>query len=183
MDWMARISSATQPIRRPSRDIWGPSKNTLLYIQDSTLQVAANGYALQMNNKKDVHQAVFDFTTAFTALLKKYENKKYPINSAVEIRVTSLDPAKVAMGSSIKAERPLISALAYDSVAAINGWDVAVWIDVLTIPGTNFHADRPHRIFTTQGQVRGGGSQDCPGHTHRLGRARRNAILERRQRT
>jgi len=130
------------PAYPPSRDIWGPSKNTLLYIQDTTLQVTANGYALQMN-KKDVQQAVFDFTTAFTALLKKYEkDKKYPINSAVEIRVTSLDdPAKVAMGSNIKAESPLISALAYDSVAATNEWDVAVWIDVLTIPGTNFSTE------------------------------------------
>jgi Cholesterol oxidase, substrate-binding len=131
------------PVYPPSRDIWGPSKNALLYIQDGTLQVTANGYALQMN-KKDVQGAVFEFTTAFTSLLNKYEKeeRKYPINSAVEIRVTSLDdPAKVAMGSSIKAESPLISALAYDSVAAINGWDVAVWFDVLTIPGTNFSTE------------------------------------------
>jgi hypothetical protein len=45
------------------------------------------------------------------------------------------------MGSGIKAEAPLISALAYDDTAASNGWDVAVWIDVLTIPGTNFSTE------------------------------------------
>jgi hypothetical protein len=53
------------PAYPPSRDIWGPSKNTLLYIQDTTLQVTANGYALQMN-KIDVQQAIFDFTAEFT---------------------------------------------------------------------------------------------------------------------
>ncbi|MGH6813915.1 MAG: cholesterol oxidase substrate-binding domain-containing protein, partial [Methylocella sp.] len=128
-----------QPVYPPSRDIWGPSKNTLLYIQDTTLLCAANGYALQMK-KADVQQAVVDFTTEFTSLLAKYEKQgKYPVNSAVEIRVTSLDdPAHVAIGSGIKAESPVVSALCYDDVAKQKGWDVALWVDVLTIPGTNF---------------------------------------------
>src|SRR6185503_7402656 len=74
-----------QSVYPPSRDIWGPSKNSLLYIQDTTLKVTANGYALQMK-KADVQQAVFDFTSKFSSLLASYEaNSKYPINSAVEI--------------------------------------------------------------------------------------------------
>lgn len=144
------------PAYPPSRDIWGPSKNTLLYIQDTTLQVTANGYALHMK-KTDVQQAVFEFTTKFTSLLKNYEEqqtpKKYPINSAVEIRVTSLDdPANVTIGSGIKAESPVISALTYDDLAKKEGWDVALWIDVLTIPGTNysteFYADLEEWVLT-----------------------------------
>ncbi|MDM0110879.1 cholesterol oxidase substrate-binding domain-containing protein [Variovorax sp. J22R133] len=125
----------------PSRDIWGPSKNSLLYIQDTTLQVTANGYALQMK-KADVQQAVHDFTTKFSSLLASYESaSKYPINSAVEIRVTSLDdPARVAAGSGQGAESPLISALSFDDTAKQNGWDVALWVDVLTLPGTE-HAN------------------------------------------
>ncbi|MFZ0494557.1 MAG: cholesterol oxidase substrate-binding domain-containing protein [Methylocella sp.] len=131
-----------QPAYPPSRDIWGPSKNTLLYIQDTTLKVTANGYAIQMK-KTGVQQAVFDFTTKFTSLLESYEKQqKYPVNSAVEIRVTSLDdPANVAIGSGIKAESPVISALRYDNLAKHNGWDVALWIDVLTLPGTNFSTE------------------------------------------
>ncbi|MGH6800364.1 MAG: cholesterol oxidase substrate-binding domain-containing protein, partial [Methylocella sp.] len=131
-----------QPAYPPSRDIWGPSKNTLLYIQDTTLQCAANGYAIQMK-KADVQQAVYDFTTEFTSLLAKYEKLgKFPVNSAVEIRVTSLDdPAHVAIGSGIKAESPVISALCYDDRAKQKGWDVALWVDVLTIPGTNFSTE------------------------------------------
>lgn len=102
----------------------------------------ANGYAIQMK-KAGVQQAVFDFTTKFTSLLKSYEKQNmYPVNSAVEIRVTSLDdPANVATGSGIKAESPVISALSYDDLAKQNGWDVALWIDVLTIPGTNFSTE------------------------------------------
>jgi hypothetical protein len=128
-----------QPAYPPSRDIWGPSKNTLLYIQDTTLQVTANGYAIQMK-KTDVQQAVSDFTSKFTSLLASYEKQgKFPVNSAVEIRVTSLDdPAQVAIGSGIKVESPVISALTYDDLAKKNTWDVALWIDVLTLPGTNF---------------------------------------------
>ena len=126
-----------QSVYPPSRDLWGPSKNTLLYIQDTTLQVTANGYALQMK-RADVQQAVYDFTTKFSTLLARYEaDGKYPINSAVEMRVTGLDdPARVALGSGQSAESPLISALSFDEPAKQNGWDVALWVDVLTIPGT-----------------------------------------------
>jgi hypothetical protein len=129
---------AGQSVYPPSRDIWGPSKNTLLYIQDTTLKVTANGYAIQMK-KSDVQQAVFDLTTKFKTLLASYEQSgKYPVNSAVEIRVTSLDdPANVGVAAGGNAESPVISALSADELARQNGWDVAVWFDVLTIPGTD----------------------------------------------
>jgi FAD/FMN-containing dehydrogenase len=128
-----------QTIYPPSRDIWGPSKNSLLYIQDTTLQVTANGYALQMK-KADVQQAVYDFSNKFRTLLATYEaNDKYPINSAVELRVTSLDdPARVGASAGASAESPLMSALSFDDVAKQNGWDVALWVDVLTIPGSGY---------------------------------------------
>jgi len=130
------VGQSTYP---PSRDIWGPSKNSLLYIQDTTLQVTANGYALQMK-KADVQQAVHDFTSQFSSQLAKYEAAgKYPVNSAVEMRVTSLDdPSRVAPGSSLAAESPVISALSRDDEAVKNGWDVALWVDVLTLPGTGY---------------------------------------------
>jgi hypothetical protein len=116
-----------------SRDIWGPSTNTLLCIQDTTLKVTANGYAVQMR-RSDVQQAVHDFTAQFTAMLNQYQRQgSYPINSALEIRVTGLDdPSPVAAG----AQSPVISTLAWDQTAVANQWDVALWLDVLTIPGT-----------------------------------------------
>ena len=120
-----------------ARDLWGPSKNTLVYIDDATLRVTANGYAVQMKSA-DVQQAIHDFTNKFTALLADYQAKGlYPINSPLEIRVTSLDdPAKVAAPAGATARSPVISSLSYDEVARQNRWDVALWLDVLTLPGT-----------------------------------------------
>lgn len=115
-------------------DIWGPSKNTLLYVKDTTLRVTANGYAVHMKSG-DVQRAIYEFTNKFTALLTAYQAKnQYPVNAPLEIRVTALDaPDQVA---ATNPGRPIISALAQGSDDVSNGWDVAVWFDVLTLPGT-----------------------------------------------
>ena len=117
-----------------SRDIWGPSKNSLLYIQATTLRVTANGYAIHLR-RADVQQAVHDLVTNYTTMLTSYAARgSYPVNSALELRVTALDdPATVGVAG---AESPVISALSQDTLDRANGWDVAVWFDVLTIPGT-----------------------------------------------
>ena len=58
----------------PSNDIWGLSKNTLLYVKDTTLRVTANGYAVQMK-KADVQQAVHDFATKYVDMVNAYAEK------------------------------------------------------------------------------------------------------------
>ena len=123
----------------PANDIWGLSMNTLLYVKDTTLRVTANGYAVQLR-KADLQQAVHDFATQFTNMLDAYRKKwQFPVNSPLEIRVTSLDdPALVGVPAGVKAQSPLISALSYDEVAKQNNWDVALWLDVLTLPGTPY---------------------------------------------
>jgi hypothetical protein len=127
---------------QPSDDLWGPSKNTLLYVKDSTLRVTANGYAVHMK-QSDVQQAVHDFATKYVDLINSYAKKlQFPINSPLEIRVTSLDdPAKVGVPAGATAQTPTISALSYDEEAKSNNWDVALWFDVLTLPGTP-HSDK-----------------------------------------
>lgn len=124
-------------------DLWGPSMNTLLYVRDSTLRVTANGYAVQMK-KSDVQQAIADFAAKFTSMLAAYQAKgEYPINSPLEIRVTNLDdPSKIVAPMGRTAQSPTISALTQDAVSTANGWDVAVWFDVLTAqpPGDPQHA-------------------------------------------
>ena len=123
--------SGTYPV---SRDIWGSSKNSLLYIQATTLRVTANGYAIHLR-RSDVQQAVHDLIGQYTSMLTGYAAKgSYPVNSALELRVTALDdPGRVGVQG---AESPVISALSQSPVDVTNGWDVAVWFDVLTIPGT-----------------------------------------------
>ena len=124
-----------------SRDIWGPSKNTLLYIQDTTLRVTANGYAVHLR-KSDLQEALFDITQKYQDMLAKYEArdpKQYPVNSAMEIRVTGLDdPAEVRVPPGAKAASPTLSALGMDETDRKNGWEIALWFDVLTIPRTSY---------------------------------------------
>jgi hypothetical protein len=116
-----------------STDIWGPSKNTLLYVKDTTLRVTANGYAVLMK-KAQVQQAVADFAAQFTTMLAAYQkNNLWPINSPLEIRVTALDdPSKIVVPSG-QASSPVISSLTTDPEAQQNGWDVACWFDILTV--------------------------------------------------
>jgi hypothetical protein len=120
-----------------SRDIWGPSKNLLLYIKDTTLRVTANGYPVQIR-KADLQQAVHDFTAEYSRLVQDAEQaKQFPVNSPLEIRVTALDdPSQVTTAPGQTAATPPLSSLTYDAVAKEHGWDVALWLDVLTIPGT-----------------------------------------------
>jgi hypothetical protein len=115
-------------------NIWGPSKNTMIYIKDSTLRVTADGYAVSMK-KENVQRAVYEFVTIHNALLNAFQKKgQYPVNAPLEIRVTGLDnPADIA---AVHSASPAISALNYDQEAVQNGWDVALWLDVLTIPNT-----------------------------------------------
>lgn len=114
-------------------DLWGPSRNTLLYIKDTTLRVTANGYAVLMK-KGQVQQAVADFAAKFSSMLADYQKQSlWPINSPLEIRVTGLDDPSRVVPASGTAASPVISSLSVDPVVQQNGWDVACWFDVLTL--------------------------------------------------
>ncbi len=117
-----------------SPDLWGVSKNTLLYVKDSTLRVTANGYAVLMK-RDQVQQAIADFAAQFSSMLIAYQNNSlWPINSPLEIRVTALDdPTKIITPSGKTPDSPVISSLSLDPVVQKNGWDVACWFDILTV--------------------------------------------------
>lgn len=121
-----------------AKNLWGASKNTLIYVKDTTLRVTANGYAVLMK-KAQVQQAIADFTTEFVNLLTQFAGQNlYPINSPCEIRVTGLDdPSLIVTSSGNPAQSPVISSLSVDPVVVQNGWDVAVWFDVLTTVSPN----------------------------------------------
>jgi len=130
-----------------TEDLWGPSKNTLIYVRDQTLRVTANGYAIHMN-RKYVQQASHYVGMKFESMLQKFSSqKKWPINGPLEIRVTGLDKCEQLL-KSFKDDfnRPVISALAYSRLDEEKGWDVALWVDVLTIPGTK-HSNDFYRKF------------------------------------
>ncbi|MEV5875237.1 cholesterol oxidase substrate-binding domain-containing protein [Streptomyces sp. NPDC052101] len=117
-----------------SADLWGPSKNTLLYLRPTTLRVTANGYAVH-TTRAGVQRVVHEFTRYYRELLAAYAARgRFPVNGSVEIRVTGLDdPADAGVPG---AEAPLLSALR--PRADRPEWDTAVWLDVLTLPGTPY---------------------------------------------
>jgi FAD/FMN-containing dehydrogenase len=113
-------------------DIWGWAKDLLLYVKPTTLRVTANGYAV-LTSRADIQQVIYDFITYYQSQMAAYQaDGNYPMNGPVEIRVTGLDaPGDVEMASALE---PQLSALRPrpDQTA----WDVAVWFDILTMPGT-----------------------------------------------
>ncbi|MDQ1042880.1 cholesterol oxidase substrate-binding domain-containing protein [Streptomyces sp. V4I2] len=117
-----------------SADIWGPSKNTLLYLKPTTLRVTANGYAV-LTTRDHVQRVVAEFTSYYRERLTAYAARgRFPVNGTVEIRVTGLDePGDVAVD---QARTPLLSALRPSEEHP--EWDTAVWLDVLTLPGTPY---------------------------------------------
>lgn len=117
-----------------SADVWGPSKNTLLYIRPTTLRVHANGYAV-LTARDQVQGVVAAFTSFYRERLAAYAALgRFPVNGSVEIRVTGLDdPAEAGLAG---ARTPSLSALRPDP--AHPEWDTAVWLDVLTLPGTPY---------------------------------------------
>ncbi|WP_079051785.1 cholesterol oxidase substrate-binding domain-containing protein [Streptomyces regalis] len=115
-----------------SADIWGPSKNTLLYLRPTTLRIATNGYAV-LTSRAQVQRVVAEFTAFYRERLTAYAGRgRFPVNGSVEIRVTGLDdPAEVGADG---ARTPLLSALRPRDDRP--EWDTAVWLNILSLPGT-----------------------------------------------
>lgn len=113
-------------------DLWGPSRALLQYVRPTTLRVTANGYAV-VARRSDLQWVVSEFAAYYRQLLAEYQARgEYPVNGAVEIRVTGLDDPS---SSGVPGARPpLLSALR--PRADRPEWDTAVWLDVLSLPGT-----------------------------------------------
>lgn len=103
-------------------DLWGPSKNTLLYIRRDTLRITTNGYAVPCR-RDQVQDVIADFTEAWVAHRDAHAARgSYPVNGPLEIRVTGVE----------RGFAPHLSALTPTG----EGRDVAVWFDLLSFPGT-----------------------------------------------
>ncbi len=113
-------------------DLWGPSKNLLLYVRPTTLRVTANGYAI-LTRRRDVQRVVARFVAFYDAALHAAAAQgDYPVNGPLEIRVTGLDhPADVGVDG---ARAPALSPLSPRPDRP--ELDVAVWLDLLTFPDT-----------------------------------------------
>ena len=114
-----------------SADLWGWSKNTLLYVRPTTLRVTANGYAI-LTTRENIQQVVSTVYAYVKSTLAEYqETGRFPINGPWEVRVTGLDdPADCQVP---QAQEPILSAL---RPRPDRPFDTAVWFDLLTFPGT-----------------------------------------------
>ena len=123
-----------------SLDLWGWSKDLLLYVKPTTLRVTANGYAV-LTRRSDVQRTLHEFTSFYQSRVQAWQRSgKYPMNGPVEIRVTGLDqPGDVALPGAVA---PTLSAVRPRPDHP--EWTVAVWFDILTVPGTP-HANAFYR--------------------------------------
>ncbi|MFB8170238.1 cholesterol oxidase substrate-binding domain-containing protein [Kitasatospora purpeofusca] len=113
-------------------DLWGPSRTLLQYVRPTTLRVTANGYAI-LARRADLQWVVAEFADQYRRLLDDYRSRgEFPVNGAVEIRVTGTDDP--AWSGVPGARPPLLSALRPRPDRP--EWDTAVWLDVLGFPGT-----------------------------------------------
>ncbi|MEU9789195.1 cholesterol oxidase substrate-binding domain-containing protein [Streptomyces sparsogenes] len=115
-----------------SADLWGPSRDLLMYLRPTTLRETANGYAI-VTSRSQVQRVVSEFTSYYRERLEAWAREgRFPVNGQVEIRVSGLDqPADVRAEG---ARPPLLSVLRPREDRP--EWDVAVWVDVLTQPTT-----------------------------------------------
>lgn len=113
-------------------DIWGTSGNTLMYVTSNTLRGTANGYAVLMN-RKDVQRGIQFFTTAVKSILDEMASRGlFPVNAGMEIRITGLDrPDSTGLPG---ADVPHLSAISWSPQCDEHGWDVALWLDALSLP-------------------------------------------------
>ncbi|GAA3384002.1 cholesterol oxidase substrate-binding domain-containing protein [Cryptosporangium minutisporangium] len=111
-------------------DIWGWSKNLLLYVQPTTLRIVEAGYAV-LTSRANVQRVIHEFYVRYQARITAYQAQgKFPMNGPVEIRVTGVDdPAEAGGGVSpqLSAARPRPDH---------PEWNTVVWLDMGTIPGT-----------------------------------------------
>lgn len=117
-------------------DLWGTSKNVLLYVKPTTLRVTANGYAV-ITSRANVQRVIADFCDYFGIKMKQYQKMgRFPMNGPVEIRVTGLDHPEDSIVHG--AQTAALSAI--KPCPDHPEWDCAVWFDILTLPGTPFSA-------------------------------------------
>ncbi len=115
-----------------SNDLWGPSKNTQLYIKETTLRARETGYPV-LTKRSNIQRVLNEFKVFYVDLVESYRARGlYPMNMPVEIRCTGLDqPHEVQTPG---AQPPLLSGLI--PRADHPEWDVAIWINMLCLVGT-----------------------------------------------
>jgi Cholesterol oxidase, substrate-binding len=111
----------------------GTARDLEIYLKDTTLRVALFGWVLQLPRAQVQQVASLFFRQVNNMLTLAQEAGKYPINTAVEIRCTTVDrqaalnvpdalPPALAATHSVDPQDPTL--------------DTVIWLNVGAIPGT-----------------------------------------------
>jgi FAD/FMN-containing dehydrogenase len=113
-------------------DLWGQWQNTLLYVKPTTVRIVEAGFAV-LTSRANIQQVVSDFYSRYVSTLNTYAAAgEYPMNGPIEVRVTGLDQTSDSEASG--AYSPILSAVRPRPDQP--SWDVAVWLDMGTLPVT-----------------------------------------------
>ncbi|MFI1970662.1 hypothetical protein BLA24_04855 [Streptomyces cinnamoneus] len=123
-------------------DLWGWSRNTVLYLRATTWRWAFGGWAV-LCARRDVQRVLHEFWSGLRRGLDEHgAHGEYPLNGTVEVRITAPDgqgpAAPVLSAACPRADRP--------------DWDTVVWLNTATFPGTPgsavFHHDLEQWMLT-----------------------------------
>jgi FAD/FMN-containing dehydrogenase len=115
-----------------SRDIWGWSRTTQLYITASTLRVAESGLAI-LTSRANAQTVLSEIAAYWRRRMDELAaQRSYPMNMPLELRVCGIDrPADVRHPH---ARAPALSPMRGRPDRP--DWDVVVWANALTFPDT-----------------------------------------------
>jgi FAD/FMN-containing dehydrogenase len=102
-----------------SRDIWGWSKNVMLYTRPTGVRTTAGGWALLVD-RSGLQQAFHDISGFLSAALAEHARQgRYPLTGVVGFRVTGTDGEQIPLSPACS--KP--------------GRDTVIWLNLTTAPG------------------------------------------------
>lgn len=109
-------------------DIWGPSKNTILYYNRTATPLVYSGFVV-LTNRANVQLVLHDMVQFYLNLLDKYADfDQYPIDQYIKLRTTGLDnPGETLIPGAVA---PDISPTS--PMRSRPDFDVGVWMNTLT---------------------------------------------------
>ncbi|NCL76170.1 cholesterol oxidase substrate-binding domain-containing protein [Rhodococcus sp. YH1] len=113
-------------------DLWGWSKDLLFYLRATTLRVIAGG-GVVVTRRANIARVVHEFTTWLHERMTHYASLgQYPVNMPFEVRLCAVDDQSEVLVDSAGA--PNLSAVRPRPDRP--DWDTAIWMNVVSIPGT-----------------------------------------------
>ncbi|KAJ6648414.1 D-arabinono-1,4-lactone oxidase [Pseudolycoriella hygida] len=124
-----------------SFDIWGPSKNLLLYVKDTTLRQTGSSFVV-ITKRSNVQKIVSRATAFYKKLLRDYSAaNKFPINGVMEIRASALD---YPYGVVPDGDSPTLSSL--HPIEGRPELDTGLWITILSFKNAEYQNEALQKV-------------------------------------